>query len=145
MKVFFKSAVLCSVVLAAACEPIDQLADYRPVVDPGRTNAAKFESDLVSCRNIATQVEADYKEQQKKEVIGGLIAGALVGAATGAALGHNSGNQGAYVRTGVAAGAIGGAASGDTNYDLVKFGPRRVVDRCMTERGHVVLNDLGRA
>lgn len=136
-------AVVASAVLAA-CQPVDQLADYRPVVDPGRTDAAKFESDLTACRNIATQVEKQYKDQQAKEVIGGLIAGAIVGAATGAALGHNSGNQGTYVRTGVAAGAIGGAASGDTDYDLVKFGPRRVVDRCMAERGHAILSDLGR-
>ena len=38
-------------------------------------------------------------------------------------------------------GAAAGAAATDT--ELAVGGPRRIIDRCMTQRGHVVLNDLG--
>lgn len=45
---------------------------------------------------------------------------------------------------GAASGMATGAATDDYTDDLVKFGRRRIVDRCMTERGHVILNDPGR-
>lgn len=130
--------VFCLLALSGCVQPV-ALADYRPVVDPGRTNAAKFESDLTACRNIALKVEADYKQQQQSEMATNMIAGLIVGAALGAAVGNSDGA--AY---GAAYGATAGAASGDYTHDLVKFGPRRIVDRCMTERGHVVLSDLGK-
>lgn len=144
---FFKKLVpvACLITTLTACEAPDQLTDYRPVIDPGRTNAAKFENDLVACRNIAVKVEADYKKKQQNEMVAGLIAGALVGAATGAIAGGGTGNKSDYILAGTAVGAAGGAASGDHTYDLVKFGPRRIVDRCMTERGYAVLNDPGKA
>lgn len=141
-----RKLVVCTLLVStlAACEPPEQLTDYRPVVDPGRTNAAKFESDLVACRNIAVTVEADYKKKQTDQMVAGLIAGALVGAATGAVVGNNTGYKNDYILAGTAAGAAGGAASTDYSYDLVKFGPRRIVDRCMADRGHSILNDPGR-
>lgn len=138
-------SLTCLIATLAACEAPEQLTDYRPVVDPGRTNAAKFERDLVACRNIAIKVEADYKKKQQNEMVAGLIAGAIVGAATGAIAGHRTAYKSDYILAGTAIGAAGGAGSGDHTYDLVKFGPRRVVDRCMTERGYAVLNDPGRA
>lgn len=135
---------LTAIVALAACEAPQQLSDYRPVVDPAKSSPAKFENDLTACRNIAIQVEADYKERQQKEMVSGLIAGALIGAATGAIAGGGSSHKSDYILAGTAVGAAGGAASGDHTYDLVKYGPRRIVDRCMAERGHAILNDIGR-
>lgn len=139
MKKFTLAAA--GIALLAACEPQVPLADYRPIVDPGRTNSAKFEKDLTACRQIALQVEADYKERQQKELAANIVAGLILGAVVGAAVG-DSGDWAAY---GAASGAAAGAASGDYTHDLVKYGPRRIVDRCMAERGHAVLNDAGRA
>ena len=45
---------------------------------------------------------------------------------------------------GAASGMAAGAANNDYTQDLVKFGPRRIVDRCMADRGHTILNDIGR-
>lgn len=128
----------------AACEAPQQLTDYRPVVDPAKSDPGKFENDLVACRNIAVQVEAEYKKRQQQEAVAGLIAGALVGAATGAIAGGGSSHKSDYILTGTAIGAAGGAASGDHTFYLVKYGPRRIVDRCMADRGHTILNDIGR-
>lgn len=138
-----RKAILAPIVFCAlaACDAPVQLADYRPVVDPGRTDMARFESDLVACRTIATGVEADYRRRQQEEAGRNLLVGLLVGAIAGAAVGGNS-DWAAY---GAAAGAASGVAAGDYTHDLVTYGPRRVVDRCMVERGHRVLNDAGRA
>ncbi|MFT4177833.1 MAG: hypothetical protein QM627_14445, partial [Luteolibacter sp.] len=57
-------AACCALTLAGCVQP---LAEYTPVVDPARTNPAKFQSDLTACRNLALKVEADYKERQQKE------------------------------------------------------------------------------
>lgn len=132
-----KIGLAVALIALTACEPVT-LADYRPVVDPGRTNAAKFERDLVACRAVATQAEAEYKERQQKEMGANLIAGLLVGAIAGAAIG-DSGSWAAY---GAASGAAAGVAATDT--ELAHGGPRRIVDRCMVERGHRVLNDPGK-
>lgn len=135
-----KLTSLCLVVLAA-CTPVMTLDDYRPVVDPSKTNAKKFESDLSSCRNIAKAAEADYKERQAKEAQNQMVAGLLIGAIAGAAIGGDGQSAAAGAAYG---GAVGATAEGDYGHDLVTYGPRRIVDRCMTERGHVVLNDIGR-
>ncbi|MGP3726353.1 glycine zipper family protein [Cereibacter sphaeroides] len=128
----------------AACEPVQKLEDYRPVVDPEKTNAQKYEKDLAACRGIALKLEADYKARQEKELGKQMAIGILTGVVLGAAVGHNTGYQGDYVAAGAVAGAAAGAGSGDYTHDLVTYGPRRVVDRCMSGRGHVILNDIGR-
>jgi hypothetical protein len=56
-KIVFVAAAIATF---QACESIAPLTEYRPVVDYERSNPAEFESDLVACRNIALQVEADY-------------------------------------------------------------------------------------
>lgn len=73
-----------------------------------------------------------------------IMAGLIVGAITGAVVGSGSGYQGELAAYGAASGMAAGAAATDYTHDLVTFGPRRIVDRCMTERGHVVLNNPGR-
>lgn len=125
----------------SACVPAEPLQEYRPVVDPARTNARKFEADLAACRNIALKLEADYKKRAEEEMAANLMVGLLAGAVLGAAAGGDMN----YAAAGAAYGAAAGAAApGDYSRDLVKFGPRRVVDRCMAERGHAILNDVGR-
>ena len=137
--------IFCLPILGAvACDPVAPLTEYTPIVDPGKVSAARFQKDLVECRNLALQVEAEYKAKQEKEATQNLLAGMLVGALVGAAVGNNSGYQHDYITAGALAGASGAVGSGDYTYDLVTFGPRRVVDRCMTGRGYNILSDIGR-
>ena len=137
-------ALRATAMAVAACEPVQPLQEYRPAVDPAKVKPAKFERDLEECRSIALQVEADYKQRQQKEagqrLVGGLVAGALLGAAVGT----RSVTQGDMIATGAATGAVVGAGSGDYGHDMVTYGPRRVVDRCMTGRGYTLLTDFGR-
>lgn len=145
MKKVTKAAV-CSLALmsVAACEPPAPLSQYSPVVDPAHVSQVRYNRDLEACRNIALKVEADYKQRQQKEMGQRLIAGLIVGALTGAVVGAGQSNQGDYIAAGAAYGTAAGAASNDYTYDLVKYGPRRVVDRCMTNRGYKILNDIGK-
>jgi hypothetical protein len=129
-------AAIASMTLLTACVQ-EPLTEYRPVVDPSKTSAAKFESDLSVCRNIALQAEAEYKKRQDEEMGQNIMAGILVGAITGAIVG-DSGN---YAAAGAAYGAGAGVAATDT--ELAQGGPRRIIDRCMADRGHTILNDLG--
>lgn len=128
---------LVTVLTLSACVQ-ETLTDYRPVVDPSKSSPAKFEKDLVACRNIGLAAEADYKKRQEAEMGQKLIAGLIMGAIVGAAVG-DSGN---YAAAGAAYGGAAGVASTDT--ELAQGGPRRIIDRCMTERGHGVLSDLGK-
>ena len=129
-------AACCALSLAGCVQP---RAEYTPVVDTAYSSPAKFQNDLAACRNLALRVEADYKERQQKEMTGRMIAGLLVGAALGAAVGNHD-----TAAWGAAYGATAGAATGDYTHDLVTYGPRRVIVRCMAARGHVILNDIGR-
>jgi outer membrane lipoprotein SlyB len=100
---------------------------YRPVVDPKRTDMAKYEGDLVECREIAEKGP-------------GAGSGALVGAGAGYAVGQvfarttgranvaNEAGRGAAVL-----GAAGGAGAGAKN-------KRQIIKNCMTGRGHAVLD-----
>lgn len=131
--------LVCAFALAG-CVP-EPLADYRPVVDPARTSPAKYEKDRQECVAIAQQVQADYQKKANEQLVAGLVFGAIMGAAIGSAVGGNAEST----RYGAAAGALGGAASTEYTNDLVKYGPRRVVDRCMEGRGHNILADPGRS
>lgn len=128
----------------SACGTQEHISDYRPIVDPDRVNAKKFERDLSKCQLIAIQVEADYRERQQAEAWSNLAAGLIVGAAAGAIVGNGTDYKNDMVKYGALSGAAAGLASGDYTADFVKFGPRRVVDRCMLDKGHNLLNDLGR-
>lgn len=124
-----------SMPLAACVQPLEE---YRPVTDPSAKTARNYEADLQACYAVAKQAEADYKQRQQKEMGQRVMAGLIVGAIAGAAIGDNSN----WAAAGAAQGAAAGAASTDT--ELAVGGPRRIIDRCMTERGHVVLSDLGK-
>jgi uncharacterized protein YcfJ len=142
-KVYQMKLKMLAVALVAlsACTPPPTLDDYRPVVDPAKTNSKKFEADLTACRGIAKSAEADYTQRAQQEAQNQMVAGLLIGAIAGAAVGGNGQSTAAGAAYG---GAVGAAAEGDYTHDLVTYGPRRIVDRCMTERGHVILSDIGR-
>ena len=144
MKKLTTSMSSLSLVLLVASCGVESLVDYTPVVDTYNTNMTTFNKDLEQCRNIALRVEADYEKRQQEQALSNALAGALAGALTGAIIGSGSDYQGELAGYGAVAGAASGAAANDYTRDLVKFGPRRVVDRCMADRGHKVLNDVGR-
>ena len=135
---------LIATVAITGCAELEPLTEYRPVVDPERTNMPRFERDLEACRAVAVQVEADYRKRQQEQMGANIMAGLLIGAATGAIVGSGSSYQGELAAYGAASGMAAGAAANDYSHDLVTYGPRRVVDRCMAERGHTILNDIGR-
>lgn len=135
---------LIATLALASCAELEPLTEYRPVVDPERTNMQIFERDLDACRAVAVQVEADYRQRQQEQMGANIMAGLLVGAITGAVVGSGSNYQGELAAYGAASGMAAGAAANDYSYDMVTYGPRRVVDRCMAERGHTILNDVGR-
>lgn len=141
MQQLLKSTIL--MLLLAGCAT-ESLVDYKPVVDPKASNTKKFNKDLVECRSIALEVEADYRKRQNSQAMSNMVAGALAGALTGAVVGSGTGYQGDLAAYGAATGVAAGAASNDYSYDIVKYGPRRIIDRCMANRGHLLLNDLGR-
>ena len=146
MKLILKATGFGLIVALAVvgCVPVEPLSEYRPVVDPARTNKVRFERDLEACRVVALQVEADYKKRQQEQMGANIMAGLLVGAIAGAVVGSGSNYQGEMAAYGAATGMAAGAATNDYTQDLVKFGPRRIVDRCMNDRGHKILNDIGR-
>ena len=135
---------MISILAMTGCAELEPLTEYRPVVDKERTNMTRFESDLEACRRVAVKVEADYRQRQQEQMGANIMAGLLVGAVTGAVVGSGSSYQGELAAYGAASGMAAGAAANDYSYDLVTYGPRRVVDRCMAERGHTILNDIGR-
>ena len=93
---------------------------------------------MAACYSIAKKAEAEYQKRQQDELGANLIAGVLAGALVGAAVGDNSD----WAKTGAVYGAAAGAASTDT--EMAVGGPRRIIDRCMTDRGHRILSDFGR-
>lgn len=134
-------ALLTSATLMASCGP--NIAEYEPVVDPHKTDMSNFQSDLVQCRGIAADVKVEYDRQASKQAVGNIVAGALAGAIVGAAVGTNTSYQNDLVASGAASGAAAGAAASGQYYELARFGPNRIIDRCMANRGYNVLSDLG--
>lgn len=111
---------VCLAIAVAGCA-------YRPLVDPKRSDMAKYESDLTECRQISQKAP-------------GAGAGALVGAGAGYAVGQvfarTTGRAGVANEAGRGAavlGAAGGAGAGAKN-------KRQVVKNCMAGRGHAVLD-----
>lgn len=139
MKTALISLSACAAILA--CAPMPTLDNYRPAVDPAKTNMAQFDADLADCVALAKKVQDDYQAAREQELAVNVLSGIVAGAIVGNAFGDGSHRD---VAAGMAAGAVGGAASTDYTSDLIKFGPQRVVDRCMEGRGYNVLSDPGR-
>jgi len=133
-----KLRILPVVTLCALSGCVQTLEEYRPVVDSGASNSGRYERDLAACYSIAKKAEAEYQKRQQDELGANLIAGILAGALVGAAVGDNSD----WAKTGAVYGAAAGAANTDT--EMAVGGPRRIIDRCMTDRGHRILSDFGR-
>ncbi|MBF2760324.1 MAG: glycine zipper family protein [Ectothiorhodospiraceae bacterium AqS1] len=139
-----KKGLVVFIFLAIAGCAMQPLSEYRPVVDSKRTDMSEFESDLTDCRAIAIELQQEYEERQMNEMMTNLIVGALVGGVVGSIAGDSGNYQGRYTRAGALAGALASASENAYSEDIVRFGPRRVVDRCMSDRGYRILNDIGR-
>ncbi len=136
-----KKSVLFVSFLLIGCTP--NLAEYTPVVDTHRTNMKKFQSDLIQCRGIAVQAKASYDKQASQAAAVGIVAGIAVGAVVGSSVGSGTPYQGDLTRFGATQGAAMGALSTTDYAEVARFGPNRIVDRCMTNRGYQILNDVG--
>ena len=113
----------------AACGYQPSLGDYRPVVDSYNTDMAAYEADRGQCVAVAMQAQAEYERQQRLKRESNMTIGLIVGAIAGAAVG------------GTLSALEGGLA--DTDYGPVTS-PRKIVDRCMKNRGYKILSDLGK-
>ena len=136
--------MLTAAAMATGCASgVDVMAEYRPAVDPEFTAIEKFEADLVSCRAIAAAQYDKYMSEAVAESLAAGLAGALTGAAAGALVGAPYGQSGYGARIGAATGAVVGVSAEAWRSDP-KGAAARVVDRCLVNRGHQVLSDLGR-
>jgi outer membrane lipoprotein SlyB len=98
-------------------------ASYNPIVDrPG----ANYIQDLADCQAHATKVQG-----AADSAVAGAMAGALFGALLSAAVGG-----GRHRDNYMAAGALSGATSAAT---AAEGGQRGIITRCLTGRGHMVL------
>ena len=100
---------------------------YRPVVDPKRTDMAKYETDLVECRQIAEQGPG-AGTGAAVGAVGGYAVGQVLARTTGRSSHANEAGRGAAVL-----GAAGGAGAGAKN-------KRQIIKNCMIGRGHPVLD-----
>ena len=113
----------------AACGYQPSLGDYRPVVESYNTDMAAYEADRGQCVAVAMQAQAEYERQQRLKRESNMTIRLIVGAIAGAVVGGTLGAQ------------EGGLA--ETDYDPVTS-PRKIVDRCMKNRGYEILSDLGK-
>jgi outer membrane lipoprotein SlyB len=100
---------------------------YRPVVDPKRSDMAKYESDLTECRQIAEKAPGAGT---------GAAVGAVGGYAVGQVLARTTGNSNRANHAGRGAavlGAASGAGAGAKNKN-------QIIKNCMSGRGHAVLD-----
>jgi hypothetical protein len=100
---------------------------YRPIVDPARSDMARFDSDLAECREIA-----DKGPGAGGAAAVGAVAGYAVGQVAARATGH-SGVANEVGRGGAVVGGAKGAGAGAR-------GKRAIIRNCLTGRGHAVLN-----
>ncbi|MCH1474591.1 MAG: glycine zipper domain-containing protein [Alphaproteobacteria bacterium] len=128
--------------MLAACGYQPSLGDYRPVVDSYNTDMAAYEVDRGQCVAVAMQAQAEYERQQRHKRESNLTIGLIVGAIAGAAVGSVTGDAGDGAVVGGTLGALEGGLA-ETDYDPVTS-PRKIVDRCMKNRGYETLSDLGK-
>ena len=126
----------------AGCGYQPSLSDYRPVVDSYTTDMAAYETDRGQCVSVALQAQAEYERQQREKRESNMTIGLIVGAIAGAAIGSTSGDAGDGAIVGGTMGALEGGLA-ETEYDPVTS-PRKIVDRCMKNRGYEILSDMGK-
>lgn len=123
------------------------ISSYAPVIDIYQHDIEQYNLDLSQCRTLAFQAQKKYQIQREKEQ-SDMVASMIVGAAIGAAIGNSlDSNDDSGTTIGALYGAgVGASVQAEGNgYDrlMVKFGPTAVVDRCMINRGYMVLSTEG--
>lgn len=101
-------------------------ASNRVIIDRKGVDMARYEKDLVECRQYADEIRTG------EEVARSAARGAVVGGVIGAAIGNSS----TAGRIG-GAGAVHGASRGVSKAENEK---KRVVRNCLRGRGYKVLN-----
>src|SRR5687768_13157316 len=100
---------------------------YRPIVDPARSDMARFDSDLAECRQIA---------EQGPGAGGGAAVGAVAGYAVGQLAARATGHSAVANEVGRGGAVVGGAKGAGAG----ARGKRAMIRNCLTGRGHAVLN-----
>ena len=136
------TTLVLTTALLVGCGYRPSLQTYRPVADSYQTDMTAFEADRAKCITIALQAQAEYDRQQKAQRESNLTIGMVVGALSGAVIGSLSGDAGEGAVVGGTLGALEGGLA-ETDYDPVTS-PRKIVDRCMKNRGYEILSDLGK-
>lgn len=122
-----------------ACSP-PSIADYEPVIDTFTADMSSYNNDLIQCRSVASAAKVKYDQAASKALVTNLVVGAIAGAAVGSAVGSGNGD---LTRYGAASGMAAGAASTTNEQLIAKYGPNKIIDRCMANRGYSILNDVG--
>ena len=122
-----------------ACSP-PSIAEYEPVIDTFSTDMSSYSNDIVQCRSVASAAKVKYDQAASKALLTNVLVGAVAGAAVGSAVGSGSGD---LTRYGAASGMAAGAASTTDLQLIAKYGPNKIIDRCMANRGYPILNDIG--
>ena len=136
------TALVLTTALLVGCGYRPSLQTCRPVVDSYQTDMTAFEADQAECITVALQAQAEYDRQQKAQRESNLTIGMVVGALSGAVIGSLSRDAGEGAVVGGTLGALEGGLA-ETDYDPVTS-PRKIVDRCMKNRGYEILSDLGK-
>ena len=103
---------------------------------------AAYEADRGQCVAVAIQAQAEYERQQLAQRESNLTIGLIVGAIAGVAVGVVSGDAGYGAVVGGTLGALEGGLA-EIDYDQVTS-PRKIVDRCMKNRGYEILSEFGK-
>ncbi len=119
-------ASLALILILAGCAQ-----SYQPVVDTKGVDNAKYQQDLLECRQYAEQVSPAGEAATTG------VLGAAGGAALGAIVGAFSGSAGTGAAIGAATGgAVGAGAGGVSGISEQK----RIINNCLRGRGYNVLN-----
>jgi hypothetical protein len=117
----------------AACAPV---SDFRPVVDLGSMDAARFEDDLRDCQKVAAR-------DRYGPILARVVQGASFGAGLGAVGGGFAGNIGLGTSYGAIAGTVAGAAigvaeSGGAIQFVEPVNEKAVIEECLRNNGYAV-------
>jgi len=123
------------IVLACAVAPLET---YEPVVDHYSVDPVQYSRDIAECQSVAAQAMAQAIQRRDAEMAPNILTGLLIGAAISNASGIGSETRKDSTKQGAVFGALAGVAESDED---VKLGPRRIMDRCIANRGYALLND----
>ena len=87
---------------------------------------------------IATQAEAALKQQHDEQLGRNILAGAVISTVIGSAAGFGTANSSDNALKGAVFGALAGTTD---STEHIKLGPRRIMDRCIANRGYDLSNN----